>query len=57
MNVRITQVQQVRKIHLLVKDLDHNDGEVTATMKIKRKSIAGKYAEAIEAMYAAKASA
>ncbi|MBI3372646.1 MAG: hypothetical protein HY017_12955 [Betaproteobacteria bacterium] len=55
-NSRMPQVQQVRKFHLLVKELDHDDGEVTATMKIKRKSIAGKYAEAIEAMYGARAS-
>jgi long-chain acyl-CoA synthetase len=45
------QVQQVRKFHLLTKELDHDDGEVTATMKIKRRSIAEKYADAIEALY------
>ena len=54
-NARMPQVQQVRKFHLLVKELDHDDGEVTATMKIKRKSIAEKYAEAIEALYGARA--
>ena len=56
-NARMPQVQQVRRFHLPAKELDHDDGEVTATMKIKRKSIAGKYAEAIKAMYGAKASA
>ncbi len=50
-NARMPQVQQVRRFHLLTKELDHDDGEVTATMKIKRKSIAQKYADAIEAMY------
>ena len=54
-NARMPQVQQVRKFHLLVKELDHDDGEVTATMKIKRKSIAEKYTEAIEALYGARA--
>jgi long-chain acyl-CoA synthetase len=44
-------VQQVRKFHLLVKELDHDDGEVTATMKVRRKSIAEKYADVIEAIY------
>ncbi len=53
-NARMPQVQQVRKFHLLIKELDHDDGEVTATMKIKRKSIAEKYAEAIEALYGAR---
>ena len=50
-NARMPQVQQVRKFHLLTKELDHDDGEVTATMKVKRKSIAEKHAEAIEGLY------
>jgi long-chain acyl-CoA synthetase len=56
-NARMPQVQQVRRFHLLVKELDHDDGEVTATMKIKRSSIAQRYAEQIEAMYSSKAAA
>jgi long-chain acyl-CoA synthetase len=44
--------QQVRKFHLLAKELDHDDGEVTATMKVRRASINQKYAEVIEALYA-----
>ncbi|HMO48940.1 MAG TPA: hypothetical protein PKB14_23325 [Rubrivivax sp.] len=51
-NARMPQVQQVRKFHLLTKELDHDDGEVTATMKVKRKSIGEKYAEVIEQLYA-----
>jgi long-chain acyl-CoA synthetase len=51
-NAKMPQVQQVRKFHLLVKELDHDDGEVTATMKVRRKSIAEKYAPVIEAIYA-----
>ena len=50
-NRRMPQVQHVRKFHLLTKDLDHDDGEVTATMKIRRQNIAGAYAAEIEAMY------
>ena len=50
-NAPMPQVQQVRKFHLFVKKLDHDDGEVTATMKIKRKSIYEKYADVIEALY------
>jgi len=56
-NARMPQVQQVRKFHLLVKELDHDDGEVTATMKVKRRSITDKYSDAIEAMYAGRAAA
>ena len=51
-NARMAQVQQVRKFHLLTKELDHDDGEVTATMKVRRKSIAEKYAQTIEDIYA-----
>ena len=50
-NARMAQVQQVRKFHLLTKELDHDDGEVTATMKVRRKSVAEKYAAVIEAIY------
>ena len=51
-NTRMPQVQHVRKFHLLAKELDHDDGEVTATMKVRRKSIAEKYADVIEGIYA-----
>ena len=51
-NAKMPQVQQVRKFHLLTKELDHDDGEVTATMKVRRKSIAEKYGPVIEAIYA-----
>jgi long-chain acyl-CoA synthetase len=50
-NRRMPQVQHVRKFHLLIKELDHDDGEVTATMKIRRESIASKYSGEVEAMY------
>ena len=47
-NARMPQVQQVREFRPLVKELDHDDGEVTATMKIRRNAIAEKYADLIE---------
>jgi long-chain acyl-CoA synthetase len=37
---------------MLIKELEHDDGEVTATMKVRRKSIAEKYAQTIEDIYA-----
>ncbi len=51
-NARMPQVQQIRKFHLLTKELDHDDGEVTATMKVRRRSISEKYANVIEDIYA-----
>lgn len=50
-NRHLAQVSQVRKIHLLTKMLDHDDGEVTATMKVRRSSITKTYADEIEALY------
>jgi len=50
-NARLAQVAQIRKFHLLAKELDHDDGEVTATMKVRRASIYQAYAAEIEALY------
>ena len=50
-NARLAQVAQVRRFHLLTKALDHDDGEVTATMKVRRSSIYKAYADEIEALY------
>ncbi len=52
-NGRMPQVQQVRKFAMLIKELDHDDGEVTATMKVKRKSISERYIDVIESLYVA----
>ena len=51
-NRTLAPVAQVRKFHLLNKELDHDDGEVTATMKVRRASIYKTYAQDIEALYA-----
>lgn len=51
-NGQLAQVSHVRKFHLLTKELDHDDDEVTATMKVRRKNIFEKYAGEIEALYA-----
>jgi len=50
-NVTLPPVAQVRKFHLLTKELDHDDDEVTATMKVRRSNIQKKYAAEIEALY------
>ena len=52
-NAQLAQVSQVRRFHLLTKELDHDDGEVTATMKVRRASIYQRYADDIEALYRA----
>ena len=50
-NRHLAQVSRIRKFHLLTKMLDHDDGEVTATMKVRRSSITKTYAAEIEALY------
>jgi long-chain acyl-CoA synthetase len=54
-NARMPRVQNVRKFHILAKELDHDDGEMTATLKLRRKNIEQKYADVIEALYRAAA--
>jgi long-chain acyl-CoA synthetase len=50
-NGQLAQVSRIRKFHLLIKELDHDDGEVTATMKVRRASVQQAYAGEIEALY------
>ncbi len=51
-NEELAQVSRIRRFHLLTKELDHDDGEVTATMKVRRASIYSAYAAEIETLYA-----
>ncbi len=39
-NSRLAQVEQIKEFRLLPKELDHEDGELTATQKVKRSAIA-----------------
>jgi len=50
-NKQLARVENIRKFKLLDKKLYTEDGEVTPTMKVKRKSIYAQYADLIEAMY------
>ncbi|MDR6874863.1 long-chain acyl-CoA synthetase [Bosea sp. BE125] len=52
-NAQLAQVSHIRRFHLLTKELDHDDDEVTATMKVRRSSIQTKYAREIERLYGA----
>jgi long-chain acyl-CoA synthetase len=44
-------VEQVRRFRLLPKELDHEDGELTATQKVKRAAISRLFAGLVEEMY------
>jgi long-chain acyl-CoA synthetase len=56
-NDDLAPVEQVKRFHLLTKELDHDDGEVTATMKVRRASIYTKFAAEIEGLYARESTA
>ncbi|MCH8532488.1 MAG: AMP-binding protein [Saccharospirillum sp.] len=51
-NAQLASVEQIKKFHLLTKELDHDDGEVTATMKVRRKKVESQYQDLIEGLYA-----
>ncbi|MFZ3120601.1 MAG: AMP-binding protein [Variovorax sp.] len=50
-NGKLAQVSHIRRFHLLAKELDHDDGDVTATMKVRRSAIYRSYAAEIERLY------
>jgi long-chain acyl-CoA synthetase len=51
-NHSLARVQTIKKIKILPKDLSIDDGDLTPTMKVKRKVVHAKYAADIEAFYA-----
>jgi long-chain acyl-CoA synthetase len=50
-NERRAPVEHVKRFRMLPKELDHEDGELTATQKVKRAAIAGLFADLVEEMY------
>jgi long-chain acyl-CoA synthetase len=50
-NEQFARVENVRRFKLLTKELDHDDDELTATMKVRRANIYQKFAEDIEEVY------
>jgi long-chain acyl-CoA synthetase len=50
-NSRLATVEQIKAFRLLPKLLDHEDGELTATQKVKRSAIEAMFAEQIEDLY------
>jgi long-chain acyl-CoA synthetase len=52
-NAKLSQVEQVKRFHIIQGDWLPGGAELTETMKLKRKPIAAKYAEVIEGLYAA----
>jgi long-chain acyl-CoA synthetase len=50
-NERLARVEQVRAFKLFDKELHQDDGELTATQKVRRRAITERYAPLIESIY------
>ena len=50
-NERFARVEQIKKFRMIPKELDHEDGELTATQKIKRKTMEDMFSDLIKDMY------
>ena len=50
-NAKFARVENIRKFLLLTKELDHDDNEMTATMKVRRATIYKKFAKEIDHIY------
>ena len=53
-NGELAQVETIKYFDLIGKELDHEDGELTATQKVKRRSIEAAFGDQIEAMYSSR---
>ncbi|MEM7274726.1 MAG: long-chain fatty acid--CoA ligase [Actinomycetota bacterium] len=51
-NERFARVETIKKFRLLPKELDHEDGDLTATQKLKRSAMEDTYGPLVEEMYA-----
>jgi long-chain acyl-CoA synthetase len=50
-NRDLAQVETIKRFALLPRELDHENGQLTATQKVKRAAIAAQFGDLIEAMY------
>ncbi len=50
-NKKFARVENIRKFRMIPKELDHEDGELTATQKLKRKAMEEMFGDLIEDMY------
>lgn len=50
-NAKFARVENIRKFEMIPKELDHEDGELTATQKLKRSAMEDLFGDLIEGMY------
>ena len=53
-NSKFARVENIRRFRMLPKELDHEDGELTATQKLKRESMEEMFEELIADMYSSR---
>jgi len=51
-NTKFARVEGLKTFRLIPKELDHEDGELTATQKLKRAAMLDRFGELVESMYA-----
>ena len=50
-NAKFARVESIKQFRMIPKELDHEDGELTATQKLKRASMAEMFGDLIDDMY------
>jgi len=50
-NEKFSRVEQIKTFRMIPKELDHEDGELTATQKLKRESMEDMFGDLVETMY------
>ena len=50
-NSKFARVEGIKKFRMIPKELDHEDGELTATQKLKRSAMMDLYGDLVESMY------
>ncbi|MEE8486067.1 MAG: AMP-binding protein [Acidimicrobiia bacterium] len=50
-NEKFAHVEQIKKFRMIPKELDHEDGELTATQKVKRSAMTEMFGDLVESMY------
>jgi long-chain acyl-CoA synthetase len=54
-NTELAQVETIKRFAMILRELDHEEGELTATQKVKRAAITKMFEAEIEALYRSKA--
>ena len=50
-NAKFARVEQIKTFRMIPKELDHEDGELTATQKLKRKAMEQQFGDLVQDMY------